>query len=135
VGFILQLRRPAACLAAVSLATALSGCGGGSGSMTAPTVSVSVSLVNPKVVVTQGGAPVVVQIEIESTSETALVAVTGLPGGVKENYAASDTNPSGTLTFKASTSATLGTYSPKVTVNSAGQTASTTFTLVVDAKP
>ncbi len=93
---------------------------------------ISVSLVQPKVVVMRGGKPVIVEISIQSTSETALVAVSGLPGGVQESYAASDTNPSGTLTFTAGSTADLGTFMPIVTVNSAGQTASTTFTLVVE---
>lgn len=131
---ILRSFRPVAFLAAASLALALWGCGGGSGSMMTDTAPISVSLVNPTVVVTQGGNPTIVQIIIVSTSETALVAVTGLPGGVQVKYASSDTNPSGTLAFTASSSTSLGTYTPKVTVNSAQQTASTTFMLVVQAK-
>ena len=66
-----------------------------------------------------------------STSETALVSFAGLPGGVQTTYAASDTNPSGLLTFTATTHAAVGTYMPIVTVDSAGQTASVTFTLTV----
>jgi len=97
-------------------------------------VPISVSLANSNVVVMQAGMPVTVQIDISSSSETALVAVSGLPGGVQEKYASSDTNPSGTLTFTAGASARLGTYMPIVSVNSAGQAASTTFTLVVEAK-
>ena len=73
----------------------------------------------------------VVPLSITSTSETATVAVSGLPGGLQESYAASDTNPSGTLRFVAGTSTTTGTFKPTVIVNSAGATASTMFTLVV----
>jgi hypothetical protein len=75
--------------------------------------------------------PAHVQIAIHSTSETALVNFVGLPGGVQTNYAASDTNPSGLLTFVATGSAPAGTYSATVTVNSAGQAASAPFNLVV----
>jgi hypothetical protein len=112
------------------IALAAIGCGGGSGSMTSQ-VPISVSLVDSMVVVSQNGTPVNVPMIITSTSETALVFVNGLPGGVQEKYAATDTNPSGTLTFTASTAAPLGTYEPTITVKSAGQTASTSFTLVI----
>jgi len=118
------------CLAAVWLAASLMGCGGGGGMNLSPPVSVS--LVTPRVVVMRAGKPVTVLIQIQSPSETALVNVTQLPGGVGVKYAASDTNPSGTLTFTAQSTAVLGTFMPAVTVNSAGQTAMTGFTLVVE---
>jgi hypothetical protein len=55
-----------------------------------------------------------------------------LPTGIQATYAATDTNPSGLLTFMATThAAAVGTYMPIVTVDSAGQTASLTFTLTV----
>ena len=94
-------------------------------------VPITVSLPISTVVVPQDGTQVIVPIDITSTSETALVAVSGLPSGLQEKYAASDTNPSGSLVFTASTATPAGTYTPTVTVNSAGQTASTNFTLVV----
>jgi hypothetical protein len=72
-----------------------------------------------------------VPIQIDSTSETATVSLNGLPGGVQGNYAASDTNPSGSLTFTATSTAMTGTYMPIVSVMSAGQTATTQFTLVI----
>ena len=77
------------------------------------------------------GSPVIVPIQIDSTSETATVFFSGLPGGVLEMYAATDTNPSGSLTFTATSSAMTGTYMPIVTVSSAGQTATTQITLIV----
>lgn len=118
-------------LSSVIAFTALAAVGcGGSGS-TSSQVPISVSVVRSTVVVSQDGMPVIVPISITSTSETALVFIRGLPTGIQETYAASDTNPSGNLTFVASTAAPLGTYTPTVTVNSAGQTASTDFTLVV----
>jgi hypothetical protein len=92
---------------------------------------ISVSLSASTVVVPQDGMPSSVQITIKSTSETALVSFNGLPGGVQATYAASDTNPSGPLTFVATTSAPAGTYSATVTANSAGQAASTQFEVVV----
>lgn len=85
------------------------------------------------IVLAQGGSSVTVPIQIDSTSETALVMVGGLPGGIQVTYAASDTNPSGSLTFGATAASMKGTYMPFVTVNSAGQTASTGFTLIVEA--
>jgi hypothetical protein len=113
------------------MALCAGGCGGAANSMQA---AVPISVMVPvTVTVTQGGATVIVQISIVSTSETALVMFVGLPAGVEENYSASDTNPSGTLSFTASTTAATGSYPVTVTVNSAGQTASTSFTLVVDA--
>jgi hypothetical protein len=98
---------------------------------TAPMVPVTVSLNSQTVLVPEDGTPVVVGITIRSSSETAVVIVTGLPGGVQEMYAASDTNPSGTLTFTATRSAVAGNYMPTVMVNSAGQIASLRFTMVV----
>jgi hypothetical protein len=125
----------AAALTSLVLSWAAIGCGGGSGSgaggSTNPGNPISVSLDSTTVVVPQDGMPAHVQIAIHSTSETALVNFVGLPGGVQTNYAASDTNPSGLLTFFATTSAPAGTYSATVTVNSAGQAASAPFNLVV----
>jgi hypothetical protein len=116
------------------LITALTaiGCGGKSGSMITP-MPISVSLAPSSVVVSQDGTPASVQISITSTSETALVSVNVLPAGVRETYFASDTNPSGILTFVAGTSTAVGTYPLTVNVNSAGQFASTQFTLTVKA--
>ena len=105
------------------------GCGGGGGSMTVTPISVSLDVAS--LTVSQSGAPVAVHIDIISTSETALVAVNGLPAGLQVKYSATDTNPSGTLAFTASAAAPTGTYKLTVTVNSAGQTASTSLTLVV----
>lgn len=113
------------------VAVMIIGCGGSGAPTMAP---ISVSLSSSTVVVVQGGMPTFVQISIMSTSETALVSFAGLPGGVQVTYAASDTNPSGLLTFVANAKTTAGTYMPIVTVNSAGQTAMLGFTLIVPAK-
>jgi hypothetical protein len=94
-------------------------------------VPISVSLPISTVVVHPNGVPVVVPIQISSTSETALVMLSGLPAGVQVKYAASDTNPSGQLSFTASTATQIGTTMPTVSVESAGQAASATFTLTV----
>ena len=72
-------------------------------------------------------------LKIGSTSETAQVALTGLPGGVQVTYASSDTNPSGSLTFSATSSAMTGNYMPTVIVMSAGSTATTRFMLDVQS--
>lgn len=80
---------------------------------------------------TQGAASITIPIQIGSPSETAQVSVAGLPAGIQVKYASTDTNPSGSLTFTANESAMTGNFMPIVTVNSAGLTASTGFTLVV----
>lgn len=121
---------PAPAVLILAAAWALTGCGGSGSPMMLP---ISVTLSSPTVTVSQGGSPVQVHITIQSTSETALVNFTGLPAGVKVTYAASDTNPSGLLTFTAIASAPAGTFMPFVTVNSAGQTATARFTLIVSA--
>lgn len=108
------------------------GCGGG-GSGASTVASISVSLSVSTIYVSQDGVPTNVNIKINSTSETAQVAIGGLPANVRYKYAASDTNPSGLLTFMASSLAPTGTYTPTITVVSAGQTASIQFTLVVEA--
>ncbi len=108
------------------------GCGGrGNSVIVQPPIAVPLPI--STVVVSQDGMQVLVPIQITSTSETALVAVQGLPTGVQVRYAASDTNPSGSLAFTATSQSPEGTHSPTVTVNSAGQTASTNFTLIITA--
>jgi hypothetical protein len=124
-----------AAFAFVPMAGAMLLCGcGAAGNMGSQAPPISVSLANPMVVVPQSGAPTIVAIKIVSTSETALVSFVGLPGDVQVGYAASDTSPSGILKFIGGPAAPLGTYMPILTVKSAGQTASTTFTLIVTAK-
>ncbi len=119
--------------AATSLAAfALAGCGHMAG-FSAP-APISVSLALATVQVSQNGTPIVVPISIISPSETATVGVTNLPTNVQETYAASDTNPSGSLKFIADASTPLGTYNPNILAVSAGQTAHTSFTLIVTAK-
>lgn len=106
------------------------GCGGGGAFVPAPP-HISVSLSAPSVVVPQTGMEIIVPISIMSPSETAIVAVTGLPGGILQGYLPSDTNPSGILTFMGGSNTPIGTYMPTINVHSAGATASTQFTLVV----
>src|SRR5579859_1779189 len=113
------------------VAWAITGCSGANGS--SAMTPISVSLGSSMVVVSQDGKPPRVQVAIMSTSETALVSFRGIPVGVQTMYAASDTNPSGVLTFVANTSASVGTSMPNITVNSAGQMATITFTLIVVA--
>jgi hypothetical protein len=119
----------------LALTLVLPGCGGGSastGSMFTQ-MQISVSLPISTIVVSKNGQAVIVPIQINSTSETALVSFTGLPMGIQEKYSSTDTNPSGTIAFSANSSTPVGTYMPIVTVNSANQTASTMFTLIVKA--
>jgi len=110
----------------------LTGCGGGGGNLVQQPIRVSLPV--STITVAIDARPLSVPIQIVSTSETAVVTVGGLPAGVQVSYAASDTNPSGSLTFSAGATAMPGTTMPFVTVNSAGQTTSTSFTLIV-AKP
>lgn len=123
--------RPGLAILVMAAMLAMTACGGGTGSPAMLPISVSL---NPSTVaLAQNGPLVHVAIAIMSTSETALVNFTGLPAGVKVTYAASDTSPSGLLTFTATASSPVGTTMPIVTVNSAGQTASLQFTLIVSA--
>lgn len=112
---------------------AMVGCGGGKSGRSILARPITVFLPVSTVVLAPGGSQVIIPIQIDSTSETALVNVAGLPGGVMVTYAASDTNPSGSLTFSAAAASMKGTFMPIVTVNSAGQSASTGFTLIVAA--
>jgi hypothetical protein len=106
------------------------GCGGSGGGQLSLN-PISVYLPVSTVTIVPGAALVSINIQINSPSETALVAVGGLPAGVAAKYAASDTNPSGILTLSANTSTMIGTYMPTITVMSSGQTVSTVFTLIV----
>ncbi|MBS1803062.1 MAG: hypothetical protein JST28_06820 [Acidobacteria bacterium] len=105
------------------------GCGGrsGEGPMGPP---ISIHLPVSTVTIVPGGAAVSIVIQINSPSETALVSVGGLPAGVSFKYSSSDTNPSGILTFTATSTTIAGTYTPTITVISANQTVSTRFILI-----
>jgi hypothetical protein len=127
----LRSLRLVAGFAGAGLVLSLAGCGGAAGyTSNMPPISV---MVPATVTVPQNGMPVIVQINIDSPSETALVSFVGLPGGVQEKYSASDTSPSGDLTFTGSDVVSPGSYKVIVMVSSAGQTASTSFILVVSA--
>ncbi len=108
----------------------VAGCGSSSGSNSTP-VPITVTLQPSPILLPQDGSIVQAQITVTSTSETAQVSFVNLPAGVQETYSASDTNPSGAIKFTASNVAMAGTYTPTLTVNSAGQTKSTSFTLII----
>ena len=93
--------------------------------------AVTVSFPNPSVTVPRDGSQIIFSILIMSSSETAVVTVSGLPAGVAVKYSSSDTNPSGSLAFTAVATTAVGTYTPIVSVNSASQIVTTTFTLIV----
>lgn len=105
------------------------GCGGGSRNIIVNPITVSLPVSTAEV--TAGDGTTSIPILINSPSETAQVSVTELPAGVQSSYSASDTNPSGILTFGANRSTAPGTYMPVVSVTSSWQTVATTFTLVV----
>ncbi len=109
----------------------LSGCGSSSSFMNPPIV-LSVSL-NPTVPITSNNVPIGVQVTIMAPTETATFSIIGLPGGLSYSYKESESNPSGLLTLTAATTTVAGTYRPVITVGSSGQTATTSFALVVSA--
>jgi len=122
-----RLRAPLVCFFSLFLST----CGGRGGIISPRPISVYLPV--STIHLTAGAKPVSIPIQIGSTSETALVSATGLPAGVQMTYASSDTNPSGSLTFSANSTSMKGSYMPTVFVLSAGSTASTGFTLEVQA--
>jgi hypothetical protein len=77
--------------------------------------------------------PVYAQVIIVAPTETATFTIAGLPAGVSYSYEESESNPSGLLTLIANSTTVPGTYMPKVTVGSSGQTASVVFTLLITA--
>ena len=129
--FISQSLRTMLVMVLAGAVIAAVGCGGGVSMLPSVQVPITVSLVISTINVPQDGTTVIVPITITSSSETALVSVSGLPAGVQVKYTSTDTNPSGRLSFVAGVASQAGTYTPTVTVYSAGQTASTTSTLIV----
>jgi hypothetical protein len=117
-------------LAQVALLFMASGCGGSSND-NPPSIVLTVSLNSP-VTLSQGGT-IYVPVIIDAPTETATFSITGLPNGVSQSYKESESNPSGQLTLTANAQVSLGTYTPKITVGSSGQTASVVFTLVVSS--
>jgi hypothetical protein len=108
----------------------LGACGGHGDSAPQPiTVYLPISTVR----LIPGATATTIPIQIVSNSETAQVSVLGLPGGVQVTYAASDTNPFGSLTFAANSSAMTGNSMPAVIVISAGSTASASFALEIQS--
>jgi hypothetical protein len=118
-------------IAEAAFVLCVAGCGGATG-YTSNTQAISV-MVPATVSVSPNGTPVIVQIFVDSPSETAIVSFVGLPGGVQVKYSASDTSPSGDLIFTGNNIALPGSYKVIVMANSAGESASTSFTLVVTA--
>jgi hypothetical protein len=111
---------PAICLASC----------GGKATYSPPPIQLSVSLANTTVAIAQGKV-VLVPVTIVAPTETATFSITGLPNGVSEVYKESESNPSGQLTLTAADNAQIGSFTPKITVGSSGQTASLVFTIVV----
>ena len=106
---------------------------GGHAAFVPPPVVLNVSLSNSTVNISNNGTPVLVPVTINAPTETASFLITGLPAGVSATYKESESNPSGLLTLIATSATKAGTSMPQITVGSSGQTASTTFTLVVSA--
>lgn len=110
---------------------AFPGCGGGTSPTGTGLIPITARLSVSPVVISQDGKPTGVVLTITSTSETARVNIGGLPAGVQYTYQPTDTNPSGLLTFTASKPTPVGSYMPIITVNSANQTVSLQFSLMV----
>ncbi len=130
---MLHILRSRIITASAGFVYALTACGGGS--YTPPPINLSVSVNNATVTVPNNGTPVNVAVTIVAPTETATFTIAGLPAGVSESYKESESNPSGLLTLIAIASTVPGTYMPKITVGSSGQTASVVFTLVISAPP
>jgi hypothetical protein len=77
--------------------------------------------------------PVYAQVIIVAPTETATFTIAGLPAGVSYSYRESESSASGLLTLIANSTAEPGSYMPKITVGSSGQTASVVFTLMITA--
>ena len=119
-------------IGAVAAGLVFTGCGGGTG-FSPPPINLSVSLSNPTITVPPNGMPVNVPVTIVAPTETVTFNIASLPGGVTETYKESESNPSGLLTLIAIPSTMPGTYMPKITVGTSGQTASLVFTLIISA--
>jgi hypothetical protein len=111
----------------------LTGCGGGKTSFSPPPINLSVSVNNATITVPPNNMAVNVPVMIVAPTETATFTITGLPAGMSFNYRESESNPSGLLTLMAIPTTMPGTYMPRITVATLGQTASVVFTLVVTA--
>jgi hypothetical protein len=119
-------------LGSLLFVSSLVGCGSHA-AFTPPPIVLNVSVSNPTVTVPTSGSPVLVPITVVAPTETVTFSINGLPGGLTATYKESESNPSGLLTLIASTSTQVGTYMPQITVGSSGHTASTSFTLLVQA--
>jgi hypothetical protein len=127
-------RRSTIGVGAAGLVLVLIGCGGGT-NFSPPPIILSVSVNDTTVVVPANSTTVNIPVTIVAPTETATFAIAGLPAGVSENYKESESNPSGLLTLIANGSTVPGTYMPRITVGSSGQTASVVFVLVISAPP
>ena len=105
--------------------------GCGSGKSSTSTTPITVTLQSTPIVLPQDGTSVQVPITIASPGATAQVNFSSLPALVEVTYTATGGSVSGTLTFNASSASPTGKYMPMATVTSGGQTASTSFTLVI----
>jgi hypothetical protein len=106
------------------------GCGGRT-SFSPPPINLSVSVNDATITVPPNNMAVNVPVIIVAPTETATFTIAGL----SFNYRESESNPSGLLTLIAIASTMPGTYRPRITVGTLGQTASVIFTLVVPAPP
>ncbi len=107
------------------------GCGGRASSAPPPVVR-TVSIADTAFHLANDGSALYIAVIIVAPTETTSFTIGGLPAGVTASYKESESNPSGLLTLTAGPTTPPGTYTPRVTVGSSGQTAATSFTLVVN---
>jgi hypothetical protein len=105
----------------------LAGCGS---STPATLVPLTVTPAASTVVVPQDGTAATLALTISPLNSTVSVTVSGIPGGITQQYSSSSSAPMGSVTFVGSAAAAAGSYPAVVTVSEGGQTASANFTLV-----
>jgi len=115
------------CVYSLSFVMMLAGCGS---STPATLVPLTVTPAASTVVVPQDGTAATLALTISPLNSTVSVTVSGLPGGITQQYSSSSSAPMGSVTFVGSGTAAAGSYPAVVTVSEGGQTASANFTLV-----
>jgi hypothetical protein len=90
------------------------------------TVSVGAS----SLVVPQDGTTATLPVTVNNATGSVSITVTGLPGGITEQYSAGSSGAAYTITFTGSASAPAGSYPAVVQVSAGSQMATASFTLV-----
>jgi hypothetical protein len=110
------------------LGVAMAGCGGSVSST--PPVSLTASLGASSLVVPQDGAPATLPVTLNVANGTVTITVSGLPGGVTEQYSAGSSSNVYNVTFVGSAALPAGSYPAVVQVSEGTQTATANLTVV-----